>query len=126
MPISTKIPLGVGLRWGVIFSGVSNAHSQFRMKPDPRSQREQHVQAEVLYLALEQARYAGLGDAKVASSFGLRPATLPQLLGRADHDFGAQLHYLGLGRLKTEVEEDIAAAFGDGDVVHFSAPTSRL
>jgi hypothetical protein len=89
---------------------ASGSQFQFGLQPSPSSQRQQHIQAEILPSALNEPRNSRLCDSQALGRLSLRPALRLQVLFHADHHLGAQCHDLGFGWIETEIEEYISAA----------------
>src|SRR6478735_5367380 len=88
----------------------SCSQSQLRSQPGTCSKRQQHIQAEILPLTLDESRYAWLGNAQAPGRLRLRPTHCLQVPFHPDHHFGAQRHDSGLGWIEAEVNEYVAAA----------------
>src|SRR5882757_9825964 len=59
---------------------ASGGQCQFGLQSGTSSQRQQHIQTEILPLAFEQPRYSRLRDAQALCRLGLRPALGFQVL----------------------------------------------
>jgi len=106
----------------------SSRHLQFNFLSRSGRQRDQHVQTELLELAAYQVGDARLRDAEHLRGFCLCPLLVADQDFESAHEFGAHGEDGCLFRRESEVDENVAAGFGDFEFFffHFALSLSCL
>ena len=104
---SVKIPMG-----------VSRGQFQRYLTPDPSLQGDQHLEAKPLPLASHQVGYTRLSDPQSLSRLALRHPAGFNIPAQVTHQVGPHLKNRRFIRLKSKIDEHVAARFRDSGIHH--------